>query len=137
MFHLLPDLNPEAMDSQKTKYQIITTTLAGTRDSAIIDVATDKLFKTVDKIFLYGGTGFSVSTNKNVALTDGLYINNREVFPSLFDGALLFPYPGHEKFTDEINAEAGGSQFKCKVTDTGNGGVAYTVTFILVLKDRV
>jgi len=124
------------MDSQKTKYQIITANLTGNRDSAVIDVTTDKLFKTVDKIFLYGGTSFIVSTNKNVLITNGLYINNREVFPSLMDGALLFPYPAHEIFTDNINAEAGGSQFKCTVTDTGNAGVAYTVTFVLVLKDR-
>jgi len=124
------------MYTQKVKYQIITVAMLGTGDDATIETTLDKQFKTVDKIFMYGGTGFQISTNQNVEFLAGLYINNREIFPTGFMSALLFPYPEHEKFTDNINGEAGGTTIKVRVLDTGNGGTPYTLTILVVLKDR-
>lgn len=125
------------MYTQKVKYQIITAALTGHTDTVIIDTTLDKQFKTVDKIFMYGGTGFDMATNINCELTAGLFINNREIFPTGFMTALLFPYPSHEKFTDNINGEGAGTQIRLSLTDKGGLGVAYTVTVLVVLKDRV
>jgi len=122
------------MNSQKNKIQIITATLQGTLDEVKIDTQTDKTFRKVKKVFMYAG--YSFATNKNCTLTSGLYIHNHEVFPADFDSFLLFPHPGNEAFTGDIEAEAGGSQLVCKIKDTGNGNVPYTITMILVLEDK-
>jgi len=122
------------MNSQNSKVQIITATLLGTLDEVKIDTQTDRTFRKVKKVFMYAG--YSFATNKNCSLTSGLYIHNHEVFPSDFDSFLLFPHPGNDAFTNDIAAEAGGSQLVCKLKDTGNGNAPYKVTIMLILEDK-